>query len=114
MFGTKRWRCGTTALLLGALWAQAPAWAGVVLVGQMTNGTGASATKQQSTTYLSRHAVRLSVSGTGAQSGMVMLFRADQDLIWIIDEAGWSYRELGPKDIEAMGAPMPGGAPASP
>lgn len=57
MFGTKRWSCGATALLL---------------------------------------------------------FRADQDLIWIIDEGGRSYRELGPKDIEARGAAMPGGAPASP
>lgn len=114
MFGTKRWGCGATALLLGALWAQAPAWAGVVLVGQTTNSSGASATKQPSTTRLDRHAVRLSVSGAGAQRAMVMLFRADQDLLWIIDEAGRSFRELGPKAIAAMGAAMPGAAPASP
>lgn len=88
------------SISLVALLAPAHAIAGFVLLGEMTNADAPKA-KQKTETYLEGQAVRLKVDGPTRP--MVMVYRADRQVLWVIDESQKSYQEIGRKEIDAMG-----------
>lgn len=86
--------------LVALLQLPAQAWAGVLLVGEISTADAPKGT-QKSETYLDKHAVRMRVDG--ATHPVVMIFRADKELLLIVDEKGKTYQEIGRKEVEQLG-----------
>lgn len=73
--------------------------AGTVLTGEQSQPNGSSTT---STIAIDAGKARMESSMGGQE--MVMIYRSDKDLFWIIDTAGKNYREMTRADMTAMAA----------